>query len=216
MLGTDANGNPIPLFNPFIGINAPVSGVAPTFVNGVPTGQTLPYDNRAGAQSAAFIAHSSFLNRNYLVDAKFNAHLFPNLYNGGIDIAGGYEHRQERAQTIADPTQAKNDQLGFNGGADSKTTTEVNSFFGELSVPLVTSTMNIPGIKSFEIGLAWRHEEFKLTDNLLKRSSTVDNSNTAEDVGGRQRIPIRHQRNADLTLPPPASQSCQPPAPPPP
>lgn len=206
-LGQDPSGNPAPFFNPFIGINAPVSGVAPTFVNGVPTGQTLPYNNALAAQSAAFIARSFFLDRSYLVDAKFNAHLFPNLYNGGIDIAGGYEHRQIRQQSIADPTQAQNDQLGFNGGADSKYTTEVDSVFAELGLPIVTSTMNIPGVRSFEISLAYRYEKFDETDNANKRDATFDNANPEEDFGGSPRVSIRYQPIADVTLRATASQS---------
>ncbi len=206
-LGQDSSGNPAPFFNPFIGINAPVSGLAPTFVNGVATGQFLPYDNAAAAKSASFIARSFTLARSYLVDAKFNAHLFPSLYNGGVDIAGGYEHRQERFETIADPTQAKNDQLGFNGGADSKTTTQVDSVFGELSVPIVTSTMNIPGVRSFEISLAYRYEKFDVSDNNQKRGASFDNSNPAENFGGSPRVAIRYQPIADVTLRATASQS---------
>ena len=196
-------------FNPFIGIGAPVVGVAPTFVNGVPTGLTAPYDNAAAAQRSAFIATTSLaLDREYLVDAKFNAHLFPNLWNGGIDIAGGYEHRTVRSQTIADPTQGKNDQLGFGGTSDSKFTQDVDSFFGELSIPFVTSTMNIPGVRSLELALAFRREEFTDKDNLVKRpDASFNNSNPDENFGGSPRLSLRYQPIADLTLRATASQS---------
>ena len=203
----DGDGKPDLYFNPFIGQFAPGVGVAPTYVNGVPTGQTLPYNNPAAAQTAAFIAHSFALERDYLVDAKFNAHLLPQLWNGGIDIAGGYEHRQLRSQTIADPTQARNDQLGFNGGADSKFTQEVDSAFGELSVPFVTSVMKVPGVYALELSLAYRYEKFEDTDNLNKISSSFDNSNPNEDFGGSPRLALRYQPIPDLTLRATASQS---------
>ncbi len=140
-------------FNPFIGQSAPVTGVAPTYVNGVPTGLTAPYDNATAASAASYIGTTQFLERAYLVDVKLNAHLFPNLYNGGIDIAGGYEHRSVRNQTVPDNVQLAGDQLGFNAATASRNTTDVNSIFGELSIPFVTSTMNIPGVYAFEVGL---------------------------------------------------------------
>ncbi len=210
-------------FDIFIGQTAPVAGVAPIYNNtnpaaphfqdGVSIG-TAPYDNAGAAQRAAFIATSQFLERDFLVDAKVNAHLFPNLYNGGIDIAAGYEHREIRTQTIADAIQKQNDQLGFNGGNDSKFTQRVDSVFAELSVPIVTSTMNIPGVRAFEISLAYRYENFTEDDNLRKGfSSTFDNSNPAENFGGSPRIAIRYQPIADVTLRATASQSFQAPRP---
>ncbi len=210
-------------FNIFIGQFAPISGTvpiynnndptAPNFQNGVSIG-TASYDNAAAAARASFIAHTRFLDRSYLVDAKFNAHLFPNLYNGGIDIAGGYEHRQLRVETIADPTQAQNDQLGFNGAAASKTTQVVDSVFGELAIPFVTSTMNIPGLYSFELSLAYRYEKFNDSNNFVKgQTASFDNSNPDEDFGGSPRAAIRYQPIADLTLRATASQSFQAPSP---
>ncbi|MBA3964008.1 MAG: TonB-dependent receptor [Chthoniobacterales bacterium] len=210
-------------FDIFIGQTAPVTGVAPiynntnpaapNFQNGVPIG-TAAYDNAAAAQRASFIATTQFLGRAYLVDAKFNAHLFPNLYNGGIDIAGGYEHREVRTQTIADEIQGQNDQLGFSGGADDKFTTRVDSVFGELSIPFVTSTMNIPGVKTLELSLAYRYEKFDLEDNLNKNNNaSFDNSNPDENFGGSPRLALRYQPIADLTLRATASQSFQAPSP---
>jgi iron complex outermembrane receptor protein len=210
-------------FDIFIGQNAPVRGLAPiynntdptapNFMNGVAIG-TASYDNAAAAQASSFVAHTRFLDRSYLVDAKFNAHLFPNLYNGGIDIAAGYEHRQLRTETQPDPTQAANDQLGFNGTAASKFTQEVDSVFAELAIPFVTSTMNIPGVYSLELSLAFRYEKFTDSDNLVKRQdATFDNSNPDEDFGGSPRLALRYQPIPDLTLRATAAQSFQAPSP---
>ncbi|MGH9552964.1 MAG: hypothetical protein ACRD3W_26525, partial [Terriglobales bacterium] len=101
-------------FNIFIGQFAPTVGNAPIFNNTDPTAPeyrtgvsigTAQYNNNAAAKAASFIATTQFLDRSYLADVKFNAHLFPNLYNGGIDLAFGYEHREVRLQTIADEIQ---------------------------------------------------------------------------------------------------------------
>ena len=79
--------------------------------------------------------------------------------NGGIDIAAGYEHREERQETVPDNVQLAGDQLGFNAATASRTTTRVDSVFAELSLPIVTWSMNIPGVRSLGLGVAWRYEQ---------------------------------------------------------
>ena len=94
-------------FNPFIGQNAPTIGVAPVYdAAGVQIG-TRPYDNVAASQRASYLGQSFFYERDWLADAKINAHLFPNMYNGGIDFALGYEHREVHSHQVPDPTQAQ-------------------------------------------------------------------------------------------------------------
>jgi iron complex outermembrane receptor protein len=186
-------------FNPFIGQGAPVTGVAPTYtidpVTGapVPTGMTQAYDNKAAAERASYLGHSEFYEKDFLYDAKINAHLFPNLWNGGIDLAGGYEHRQVRSHTVPDPVQANGDQLGFNAAPNDKDKQEVDSIFGEIGIPLVVSTMNIPFVRSLDLQVAYRFEEFENSNAYTKQSATVDN-------GGTPRITLRYQPIADLTL----------------
>ena len=87
-------------FNPFIGVNAPVRGTAPTFVNGVPTGLTAPYDNAAAAQRASYIGNSLAYGKFFLADVKVFGNLFPNLYQGGIGFNLGYEFRHSRTKSI--------------------------------------------------------------------------------------------------------------------
>lgn len=194
---TQINNN---LFNPFIGQNAPIIGSAPTYVNGVPTGLTAPYDNLRGFQNAAYLGHSFFYERDYLYDIKLNAHLFPNLWNGGVDIAAGYEHRNVAEHSVPDPVQAAGDQLGFSQSPNTKTLQQVNSYFAELTVPVVTSTMNIPLVRSFEISFAYRYEKFEEKDQYTHRSATFENFNPNEDFGGSPRVSLRYQPIADLTL----------------
>ena len=152
-------------FDPFIGVAAPIRGTAPTYVNGVPTGLTAPYDNSLAAADytvggASYVGHSFFHERDNLYDIKGNAHLFPKLWNGGIDLAGGYEHREINQKQIPDPVQVTNDQLGFNQSPSLKFRQEVKSYFFELGIPLVTSSMNVPFVRSLDLDIAWRREEF--------------------------------------------------------
>jgi iron complex outermembrane receptor protein len=204
-LDLDGDGVPETFFNPFIGQNAPLIGNAPTYnADGSPTGLTAPYNNVIGAQQASFIAHSSFLERAFLYDAKVNMHLFPNLWNGGIDLAVGYEHREVNNKVIADPTQKIGNQLGFTQGSDLENRQEVDSVFTELIFPIVTSTMNVPFIRSLELSLAWRYEKFTDTDLYAvdpnKRESSFDNVNEDENFGGTPRVSLRYQPIADITL----------------
>lgn len=172
-------------FNPFIGLSAPTSGTATTFVNGVPTG-TRTYDNVAAFQRSSYIGRSNFYARNFLADAKVFGNLFPNLYQGGIGFNLGAEYRHNRSKNEPDPTQQAGDQLGFNASSPFYFHQEVEAYFGELQIPLVTSTMNIPGVRSLELQAAYRFEEFRNKDNFTKATSKFDNN-------GDVRLTLRYQ-----------------------
>ena len=215
-------------FNPFIGAFAPITGTAPIynntnpagaqFMTGVPIG-TAAYDNRSAARSiydpaggSSYIGHSLFLERDFLYDAKANMHLFPNWWNGGIDLALGYEHREVQQHAVADPVQAAGDQLGFNqADANTKTKQEVDSFFTELYFPIITSTMNIPFVRALELSLAWRYENLDNEDQLTKTRASFDNSNPDENFGGSPGVSLRYQPFTDLTLRASWQQSIRPP-----
>ncbi|MEY2509374.1 MAG: iron complex outerrane recepter protein [Verrucomicrobiota bacterium] len=208
------------LFNPFIGQFAPVSGTAPTYNNtnpggaefqtGVPIG-TAAFNNNVIAADwtnggASYVGHSFFYERDQLYDAKFNAHLFPKLWNGGIDLAAGYEHREVNQKQIPDPVQASNDQLGFNQAPLLKFRQEVDSYFFELGIPIITSTMNVPWVKSLDLDIAWRREEFTNTNLLIvpgspaALQSTFVNENPDENFKGSPRVSLRYQPVADVTF----------------
>jgi iron complex outermembrane recepter protein len=188
------------LFNPFVGQYAPKIGTAPTYVNGIPTGLTAPYNNVLGAQNSQYLGHSAFDERDWLADAKVNMHLFPNLWNGGVDLAAGYEHREIAQHAVPDPVEASGDQLGFNQAPNTKTLQTVDSFFTELAVPIVTSTMNIPFVRSLDFSVAYRYEKFEDKDQFRHTVQTFDNVNQNENFGGTPRVTLRYQPIPDLTL----------------
>ena len=84
----------------------------PEFLTGVPIG-TAAYDNTQAALASAYLGHSFFRNKTVTWDVTLNAHLLPNLWNGGVDVAGGYQRYWEQDEQIGDPVQAAGDQLGF-------------------------------------------------------------------------------------------------------
>ena len=160
-------------FNPFIGQNAPPQGVAGIYTTNPDTGAAVPvlnpdgsqatraYDNTAAAQRAAYTGHSLFYERDYLYDIKVNMHLFPNLWNGGIDLAVGYEHRQI-SPALRSPIPCRQPAINSDStqAPNLKFRQEVDSFFTELNFPIITSTMNIPFVRSLDLALAWRYEKF--------------------------------------------------------
>ncbi len=120
-------------FNPFIGQNAPTVGVAPIYDAAGNQLATAPYDN-IRAQAAAYLGHSFFRNE-FPVRCEDQRALFPNLWNGGVDVAAGYEHRYARRQSAircrrraisSDSTQ----------GLMPKFRQEVNAWFHRIQVPL--------------------------------------------------------------------------------
>lgn len=207
-------------FNPFIGQFAPTQGVAPTYNNtntamphyrdGVPVGTAAYNNNIAGLDwtngGASYIGHSEFYERDWATDIRVNMHLFPGLWNGGIDLAGGYEHQERNQKQIPDPVQASNDQLGFNQSPNFKYRQEVDAYFWELGIPIVTSSMNVPWIRSLDLDIAWRREEFTDTNLLFVTGSPLQstaefvNENPDENFGGSPRVSLRYQPFADLTL----------------
>jgi iron complex outermembrane receptor protein len=184
------------VFNPFIGQNAPPIGVAPTYVNGVPTGATAPYNNVAAAEAAAYLGHSLYHQKDFLYDVTINANLFPNLWNGGIGVAGGYQHQWEQQHSIPDPVQAAGDQLGFDAKPNFKYRQEVDAWFAEIRIPLVISTMNVPFVYNLGVDYAYRYEEFDdqdLTNPGPHNSASFNND-------GNNRVTIRYQPIPDLLL----------------
>ena len=160
--------------------------------NGVPTG-TATYDNVAALARSAYIGRSFTYAYDFMADAKVFGNLFPNLYQGGIGFNLGYEYRHQRVKTIPDPTQAQGDQLGFNAASPLSYHTEVKSYFGELQIPVVTSAMNVPFIRSLEFAAAYRYEEFDNKDQFTKDESQFNNN-------GDIRLSVRYQPIADITL----------------
>ena len=162
------------------------------------------YDNVLTAQAASYVGHSFFYERDWLGDTKMNAHLFPKLWNGGIDLAGGYERRTTNQKQLPDPVQVSGDQLGFNQLPPFKYRQEVDSWFFEVNVPLIISTMNVPLIRSLELDFAWRREDFTVTNLLLgpaspaQTSASFTNENPNENFGGSPSVSLRYQVIPDL------------------
>ncbi|HWL91973.1 MAG TPA: TonB-dependent receptor, partial [Phycisphaerae bacterium] len=119
---------------------------------------------------------------------------------------------------VPDPVQASNDQLGFNQLAPFMLRQEVDSWFFEIGIPLVTASMNVPFVSSLDLDIAWRREGFSDTNLLRVRASPLQttasyvNENPDEDFGGSPSVSLRYQPIADLLLRASWRQSIRPPA----
>jgi iron complex outermembrane recepter protein len=188
-------------FNPFIGQNAPPIGVAPVYDAAGNQIGNAPYDNVAAANRAAYLGHSLFHQKDFVFDIAVNARLFPNLWNGGIDVAGGYQRIWEQQHSILDPVQAAGDQLGFAGSSNFKFRQEVDAWYGEVRIPFVISTMNVPLVYNFAADYAYRFEEFDDTDLTNPGPHEPGPHESASfDNGGNNRVTIRYQPTTDLLL----------------
>jgi iron complex outermembrane recepter protein len=193
------------VFNPFIGQQAPLIGVAPIYDGAGNQIGTAPYNNILGAQGAAYLGHSFFRNKTFTWDVTLNAHLLPNLWNGGVDVAGGYVHTYRQDEQIGDPVQAAGDQLGFNAVPNAKFQQVVDAYFAEIKIPFVTSAMNIPFVNYFEVDYAYRFEQFTdhdLTNPNLPIPPVNNTPHTLSkfDNGGDHRVTVGWRPIPDLLL----------------
>lgn len=195
-------------FNPFIGLAAPVAGVAPTYnAAGVQNG-TRPYDNAASARLATYQGRSFDEARHFLIDAKIAGNLFPVLPQGGLGFNVGMEFRQSRTQHRPDATQLQGDQIGFTAPLPAtRYRQEVRSYFAEFSLPIVTPKMKVPLLSSLDLSLALRSEQYEYADQLLGGSFDPGSITPAFRPGSIRfrsgllpRFTLRHIANDQITL----------------
>ena len=183
-----AQGN----FNPFVGVNSPSAGTLVTA-----DGVAHAYNNAAALQRASYHGDIiSFSNLNF-AEARLSNTFFPDAPQGGFSVALGGEYRRESFDLQTDPTLLSGDTVGgFNASASFHATQDVRSIFGELRLPIVTPTMNIPGIYNLSLGVAGRYQKFLIdgTDPLLNRGVQPSFETT------NPKYEIRYQPIQDITL----------------
>ncbi len=199
-------------FNPFLGLQAPRIGTAPTFVDGAPTGLTQPYDNVAAIRRALYSANSVSLNQATLVDLRVGGTLLPRLAQGGFAFIVGAEYRtesqgHEAARVMAvNPTTGLSDQSGLFADVDSNYNRRTYSIFGELSLPVITPAMKVPLVYGLDFTAAFRWEQYENSG----RDPTVVNPvsglvsgpvlNIPGNNGGAPRFTVRWQPYQDLLI----------------
>lgn len=143
-------------FNPFIGANAPKAGTV-TNANG-----TFSYDNVAALGRAGYLADTVTFDNLNLAELRLTNAFFPDAPQGGFAVALTGEYRRESFDTQSDPVQLTGDQLGFNAGPSYHAVQDVRSIAGELNLPIISPTMNIPGLYSLTFTVAGRYQKFQI------------------------------------------------------
>lgn len=101
---------------------------------------------------------------------------------GGVGIALGIEQRRETYEDDRDPRLdgtitytnpitgdvSDSDVLGSSGTQDSSGSRDVWSAYAELSIPLVSEAMGIPGVQSAEVLMAGRYEDYDEFGSVAK------------------------------------------------
>ena len=139
-------------FNPFLGLDAPRQGT----LNG------LTYDNVAALEAATYEAQSTTDTQDQSWDGKVGGRILTSLPQGGLGFVVGFEIRNEKLSQHADPILLSGDVLGFFPLVAFETEQDVYAGFVELNLPLVSSTMNIPGVHNLDFTFAHRYERFEI------------------------------------------------------
>ena len=174
-------------FNPFLGLEAPRQGT----LNG------FSYDNAAALEAATYEAASKTDTQAQSWDGKVGGRVFTGLPQGGVNFVVGFDLRNEQLSQNADPILLSGDVLGFSPAVAFDTEQDVYAGFIELNIPLVSSTMNIPGVHNLDFTFAHRYERFE-----IRGADPTDPTIRAEQILKTDvpKFAIRYAPYNDLTL----------------
>ena len=133
-------------------------------------------------------------------DATVNAHFFPNLYNGGVDFAIGYQYRAAIQPSGAGPGTERGRPVRLQRFAQHEV--QAGSQFGLHGNDLPDHYFDHEHLVCafLEFAAAWRYEKFEDKDQYTHQTASFDNVNEDENFGGTPRFSLRYQPIPDLTL----------------
>jgi iron complex outermembrane receptor protein len=139
-------------YNPFIGAQAPTAGSKGPF----------SYNNAAALRRASYSAQTYvFDNQNYGT-LNLNGNFLSSLPQGGFSVALGGEYRHESHEENDDPVLLLRDAQGFSAPGPFHASQNIYSVYGELNLPVVVPTMNIPGFYNLAFTAALRYQKYDL------------------------------------------------------
>lgn len=103
------------------------------------------------------------------LDAKFNGTLLQ-LPAGALGFAGGAEAREEELDFNPDSAITSFNTIGSTNQIATTGSRDVNSYYAELSIPLLRA---VPGFHSLEATLAGRHERYSDFGNTTKPGASL-------------------------------------------
>jgi iron complex outermembrane recepter protein len=99
-------------------------------------------------------------------DVSVSGTVFESLPAGGIGLAIGAEHRQEKFESVQSDLNATGNILGGSEGTSSHGSRTVSAIYAEADVPLLK---DLPFVRSLELQLAGRYEEYS-DDGFAKQA----------------------------------------------
>lgn len=178
-----ANGS----FNPFVGLHAPRQGMLSGFT----------YDNAAALRTASYTGITTTTTDDHSVDGKIGGRVFTDLPQGGMSFAVGFEFRREELRNNGDPVQVADDSLSYETETKYDADQDVWAGYLELNLPLITSTMNVPMVRSLDLDFAYRYERFAI--NGINPADGKTHVRKVLDTGV-PKFALRWQPVADLLL----------------
>jgi iron complex outermembrane receptor protein len=164
------------LFNRVLNANDPFfDPTSPQFI-----GTTVPFNPFTDALRGTFPSNDLPIGAATIfpkdVDISKLATLDLNIYTtelfklpgGGVGMAFGGQFRRENLDQRPDQTAIVGDQVGSSRTAITHGGRKDFAFFSEISVPIISPEMGIPGFHSLEFNGSGRYEEFRNNDtNVL-------------------------------------------------
>jgi iron complex outermembrane receptor protein len=130
--------------------------------NGVTINGVTKYANPFGPNDPDIINYLRITNPNHdefevkSADISASGSIFP-LPGGNIGLAVGAERRTERLENIGTVLNRDSQIVGGGAGADTFGDRKLNSYYAELSVPILKDA---PFARNIELQLAARHEDY--------------------------------------------------------
>lgn len=152
--------------------NAPIETLSSTCAPINPFGQQI---SQAARDYVTTIANPRAVNEQWVVTASVSGELF-DIWGGGVGYALGYEHRDEKARFdpgtfyygIPDPNDPTGDRAQFGRSVPIDPVSggfNTDEFFGELRLPIIGPSQDIPFVNAFEL-----HGAARYIDNSLAGS----------------------------------------------
>ena len=134
------------------------------------------FGNRANTKAALDAVRQTLLNDTTIqltqMDVKLHGELF-DLPAGAVEIAFGYEHREEKTTVDPDFNTANGITVGFNQVTPFAAARQLDSGWAEIKVPILSPAQDIPGIYSLDVGGAGRFEHYSDFGNAGVPKATV-------------------------------------------
>jgi iron complex outermembrane receptor protein len=131
-------------FNPF--------GYTPLFGTSVVNSQAM-----INSFSGSATEQDTYTTQQFLANLSGDVYDLP---GGTLQASAGYELRRETVDQVPDFALLNGSVFPFNADSAFAGSRDINSFYGELNVPILGEDVKLPGVNSLSAQIAGRYEDF--------------------------------------------------------